>query len=72
MADVLTKAPLNIKFRRSLVGDKWVRWLHLVQRLMSVCLNEDSDVLVWKLDALGAFTVKSMYTNYMNGHTIFL
>lgn len=30
---VLGSVPLNIQFRRSLVGDRWDRWLHLLRRL---------------------------------------
>jgi hypothetical protein len=35
-------------------------------------LTEDPDVFVWKLTTNGVFSVKSMYTDMMNGHTVFL
>ena len=36
VAHVLAHTEPNIQFRRSLVGDKWAAWLHLVERLMEV------------------------------------
>jgi hypothetical protein len=72
VADVLTGVPLNIEFRRTLTGNNWKVWLLLLQRLMPVNLTEDLDIFVWKLNTLGTFSVKSMYADIMNGHTVFL
>jgi hypothetical protein len=69
VASVLSHAPLNIRFRRSLNGNKWSLWLHLVQRLMDILLNDQHDTFVWDLTSTGDFTVKSMYLDLMNGHT---
>jgi hypothetical protein len=44
----------------------------LLQRLMLVNLIEDLDIFVWKLNTSGTFSVKSMYADIKNGHTIFL
>jgi hypothetical protein len=70
--EVLTGNPLNIKFRRILLGNNWDLWLALVHRLMAVRLTDDPDNFVWKLTTSGLFTVKSMYADLMNGHTVFL
>jgi hypothetical protein len=72
VADVLSNTPLNIEFRRTLTGNKWDAWIALVQRLILVTLSEEKDIFVWKLTTSGSFTVKSMYEDYMNGHTIYL
>ena len=64
--------PLNIGFRRALVGNKWDMWSHLCVRLMGVTLTNEPDTFVWKLTQTGIFTVKSMYEDLMNGHTRFL
>jgi hypothetical protein len=72
VADVLSRAPLNIEFRRTLTGTKWTSWLHLVGRLIDVQLSDQEDVFRWKLTASGKFSVKSMYLDYMNGHYVFL
>jgi hypothetical protein len=69
VASMLGHNPLNIAFHRSLTGNKWDRWLHLVNRLMAVTLSSEQDKFVWSLTTSGAFTVKSMYLDYMNGHT---
>ena len=71
--DVLAIAPpLNMRFRRSLVGDKWEVWSHMCLRLMEVQLQDIPDTFVWKLTTSGGFTVKSMYEDLMNGHTRYL
>jgi hypothetical protein len=72
VADVLTGNPLNIEFRRVLSHNKCEAWLHLIRRLFFINLIEESDVLVWKLTNSRAFSVKSMYADMMNGHTVFL
>jgi hypothetical protein len=72
VTDVLSNTPLNIEFRRTLTGNKWDAWIALVQRLILVTLSEEKDIFVWKLTTSGSFTVKSMYEDYMNGHTIYL
>jgi hypothetical protein len=42
-----------------------------VGKLMDVQLTTQSDVFVWKLTTSSSFTVKSMYLDYMNEHTIY-
>jgi hypothetical protein len=72
VADVLSQYPLNIAFWHNLTGNKWNRWLHLVSRLMEVHLMPDQDSFKWNLTTLGVFSVKSMYLDFLNGHTMFL
>lgn len=40
---VLGASPLNIQFRRALIGDKWIAWLNLVRRLMAINLTNEPD-----------------------------
>jgi hypothetical protein len=72
VSDVLANNPLNVEFRRILSDVKWDAWIHLVQRLLSINLNDEEDKFVWKLSDSGSFSVKSMYTDIMNGHTVYL
>jgi hypothetical protein len=72
VADVLSHNPLNIAFRRNVTSHKWNRWLHLVSRLMEVQLTPDQDSFKWNLTTSGVFSVKSMYLDFLNGHTKFL
>jgi hypothetical protein len=72
VSTVLAQTPLNITFRRSLNEPKYIEWLHLCQRLMAININSEPDKFVWRLTDSGLFTVKSMYLDYMNGHTRFL
>ena len=74
VADTLLAEPLSesIQFRRSLVGDKWCAWLHIVQRLMRVSLTSVPNVFKWNLNTTGVYTVKSLYADLMNGHTRYL
>ena len=39
---------------------------------MEVRLSDEDDTFVWKLTDSGKFTVKSMYEDLMNGHTVYL
>uniref|UniRef100_A0A453MM57 Uncharacterized protein n=1 Tax=Aegilops tauschii subsp. strangulata TaxID=200361 RepID=A0A453MM57_AEGTS len=55
-----------IQFRRSLVGDRWNVWLHLVRRLMQVQLSDHEDTIHWKLTTNGIFSVKSMYLDLID------
>jgi hypothetical protein len=61
VSDVLANNPLNVEFRRILSDAKWDAWIHLVQRLLSINLNDEEDKFVWKLSDSGSFSVKSMY-----------
>jgi hypothetical protein len=72
VADVMSHNPLNIEFRRTLTENKWSSWLYLVRRLMDIQLSGDQDSFVWNLTPSGVFSVKSMYLDYMNGHTVYL
>jgi hypothetical protein len=72
VANVLQGSHLNIAFRRNLDEYKWTRWMHLVGRLIEVNLTDTKDNFVWNLTASKEFTVKSMYLDYMNGHTRYL
>jgi hypothetical protein len=72
VAEVMGTVPLNISFRRTLSHDKWTSWLNLLQRLFEVQLSEDPDKFIWRLTANGEFSVKSLYVDFMNDHTVFL
>uniref|UniRef100_A0A453M4Q8 Uncharacterized protein n=1 Tax=Aegilops tauschii subsp. strangulata TaxID=200361 RepID=A0A453M4Q8_AEGTS len=63
VATVLQSTPLNIQFRRTLAGNRWEAWLHLVRRLMDVQLSQQPDKLRRKLTQNGVFSVKSMYVD---------
>jgi hypothetical protein len=59
-------------WRRSLVWNKWSRWLHLVDRVIHIQLSNKQDKFGWSLSRSGCFTVKSMYLDLMNGHAKYL
>jgi hypothetical protein len=69
---VFAIVPINISFRRGLNDQKWLQWLHLCQRLMTITLTFESDKFIWRLTDSGIFSVKSMYLDLMNGHTVYL
>jgi hypothetical protein len=52
--------------------DKWDTRISLVRRLMGVTPTNESDSSMWRLTTNSIFSVKSMYVDYMNGHTVFL
>ena len=62
----LVLRPLNISFRRSLIGDKLNDWYNLVARLLNVDLPEGRDNFRWSLFANGSFFLRSMYKHLIN------
>jgi len=61
VAEVLSTAPLNVSFRRALVGNKLTEWNSLVTRVANINLQQGQDVFVWRLHKNGIFSVSSMY-----------
>ena len=71
VATVLDRAPLNVSFRRALVGQNLVLWYNLVARLIHIRLCTDKDVFNWNLTSSGQFTVQSMYRTLINNGNVF-
>ena len=66
VADVFSSNPLNVSFRRTLVGNKLVEWRSLVAQLAHTSLYEGTDQFVWSSNKNGSFIVKSMYRHLIN------
>ena len=71
VAEVMQTTPLNISFRRSLVGDKLRDWLQLVASLTNINLRVGTDHFKWQLTKSGQFTVRSMYLHMLDQHPPF-
>jgi hypothetical protein len=69
VANTIKEDGLNISFRRNLAGDRWLAWLDLVKRLMDIHLTDEKDTFIWKLTDSGQFSVRSLYTELLNGNT---
>jgi len=65
VANVLETRPLNISFRRNMVGDKLRLWNDLVNQVINVRLGDSEDSWVWTLDTKNIFSVKTMYNSMM-------
>jgi hypothetical protein len=61
VAQVLSTTPLNVSFRRSLVGELWEEWLDLVGKIVDVSLTEHRDCFIWTANK--AFSVKNLYND---------
>ena len=66
VADVLNSTPLNVSFRRALVGNKLLEWQSLVARVAFINLNEGQDTFFWNLNNNGLFSVTFMYKYLVN------
>ncbi|WVZ55695.1 hypothetical protein U9M48_006322, partial [Paspalum notatum var. saurae] len=66
VAHVISTNPLNISFRRALVGDKLIKSNDLVARIAFVQLDGQHDKAIWSLTKYGYFTVKSLYNFSVN------
>src|ERR1041384_7193740 len=71
VASVFERIPLNIAFRRSLVGNNLVLWHRWVARIAHVQLSVENDLFKWNLTVLGKFSVKSMYRALINNTHVF-
>lgn len=61
---ILHTTPLNIQFRRSLIGERWNSWLHLIRRLMDAQFSNQPDTIQWNLTTSGSFSVNQCCTLY--------
>jgi hypothetical protein len=68
VAQVLSTSPLNVSFRRAVVGENWNRWLILVGSLMNVQLSANRDLFVWTKSK--TFSVHAMYNDLMLGEGV--
>ena len=66
VADVLNSTPLNVSFRRTLVGNKLLEWQSIVARVAFINLNDGQDTFIWNLNNNGLFSVTSMYKYLVN------
>ena len=66
VADVLNFTPLNVSFRRALVGNKLLEWQSLVARVAFINLNEGQNIFIWNLNNNGLFSITSMYKYLVN------
>jgi hypothetical protein len=61
VAQVLGTTPLNVSFRRALIGVNWDNWLCLVRSVLEVNLNNLRDSFRWTTSK--KFSVKDMYND---------
>jgi hypothetical protein len=66
MSQVLNTIPLNVSFRRALVGDNWAKWLQLVESIINVRLGEQTDSFIWTKST--SFSVKTMHNDLVVGN----
>jgi len=66
VASVLATRPLNLYFRRALVGNKLVEWQNLLAQIAHIQLVGGSDTFKWNLTISGSFTVRSLYLHCLD------
>ena len=71
LANMLRSVPLNISFRRAIVGKNLALWHNLVGRLAHISFTSEKDRLKWTLTPYGVFTVRSMYRALINNGIVF-
>ena len=70
VASVLSLTPLNISFRRGIVGERLKEWLKLVSLVLPVNLNNDKDIFIWQIRKNGVFTTQWLYREIMKREKI--
>ena len=58
--------PLNVSFRRALVGQNLVCWHEFCASIVHIQLNDSSDSFRWNFHQNGLFSVRSMYLALIN------
>lgn len=66
VAKVCNSTPLDVSFRRSLVGQNLRDWNQIVSSILDLNLTQDPDTFIWSLNSNGQFSVKSMYAALIN------
>ncbi|WVZ62477.1 hypothetical protein U9M48_012225 [Paspalum notatum var. saurae] len=66
VAEVLGSSPLNVSFRRSLIGNKLRDLENITAKVMNLNLQEGNDYFKWHLHKSGIFSVRSMYRYLVN------
>ena len=61
VAGVMSTRPLNVSFRRAIVGKYLKDWLKVVAEVILVSLTNQNDSSVWEAQKNGLFSVNSMY-----------
>ena len=61
IANAMGSVPLNVSFRRVLVGQNLVYWHELRASIVHIQLNQSTDYFRWNYHQNGLFSVRSMY-----------
>jgi hypothetical protein len=67
---IFSTVPLNISFRRGLVGNNLNRWYNLVARVANTRLTNMEDKFNWGLHQNELFSVKSMYMSLISDNSV--
>ncbi len=62
----MRSVPLNVSFRRALVGQNLVLWHELCPSIIHIQLNHSSNSFRWNFNQNGGFSVRSMYLELIN------
>jgi len=71
VSEILNSVPLNVSFRRTIIGIKLLEWNHLVARIANVNFQLGRDIATWSLNKNGSYSVSSMYKFLTNTGTNF-
>ena len=63
---VMAFVPLNVSFRRDLVGQNLTHWHKLCVSIVHIQMNNTSDYFRWNYHQNGQFSVRSMYLALIN------
>jgi hypothetical protein len=63
---VLRRVPLNVSFSRFLNHNNRVLWNELVERIIHIRLNDQTDVFSWNIHQHDQYTFRSLYLALIN------
>jgi hypothetical protein len=60
LSEVLSSSPINISWRRDLIGNKLAAWNSLYPRIANITLSQEQDEFHWNLHPTGQFNEISL------------
>ncbi|WVZ69697.1 hypothetical protein U9M48_018444 [Paspalum notatum var. saurae] len=66
VATVFSVIPINVSYRRALVGHNLIKWNELVAKIAFVQLDNQHDSVNWILSKQGTFSVQTIYRYLVN------
>lgn len=70
MLNILRYVPLDVSFRRPIIGPKLQAWNELIRRIANLQLRSQKDVFRWNLNKSELFSVQSLHVALIGNYRV--